>query len=354
MECEYCNKILSTTSTLNYHKKNNKACLKLRGIQNDKTSVISCKYCKKTFSKKNISRHITTCEDKTIKEKNDAIKEKNDAIKEKNDAIKEKNDEIREKDELIRSLQIKLEIYKQDHEIVHEMAKQPKTTTTNNNNKYLILSPFNLTQDEINSIVEEKFTKEHFLNGQRGVARFADTNILKDADGNQTYMCSDPSRYIFNYKNKDGELEKDMNATKLTDSISPAVIKKSEKICKEIIPRNDKIMNTEYKNTLLEIKSLPSNNKKFANELSIITHNTSSLVIDDGNNFIIEDYTDDEADNENFLREQKRNTNNDPLLYAKEFQESCDRIMSVIDKPKLYNYYLRRHNDKFNIRTSLM
>ncbi len=61
MECQFCKKVLSSTSSLNYHQKNTKSCLKIQGkeVSNKK---IQCEFCKKVLSSKSsYKRHIDIC-----------------------------------------------------------------------------------------------------------------------------------------------------------------------------------------------------------------------------------------------------------------------------------------------------
>ena len=49
--------------------------------------------------------------------------------------------------------------------------------------------------------------------------------MLKDDDGNYNYTCTDPSRQIFKFKNNKGEIEKDVEAKKLTNYLVEGGIK---------------------------------------------------------------------------------------------------------------------------------
>ena len=63
MECNYCKKLLSSTSALNYHQKNTKSCNKLQGLNIDKK--VECEYCNKLLSSKSsLKRHIVMCKNK--------------------------------------------------------------------------------------------------------------------------------------------------------------------------------------------------------------------------------------------------------------------------------------------------
>ena len=71
MNCEYCNKIYSTKSSLNNHQKTAKFCIKLQNTNIN--TRFDCSYCKKNFtSKYNLSLHLNIF--KT--QKNNNIKQK--------------------------------------------------------------------------------------------------------------------------------------------------------------------------------------------------------------------------------------------------------------------------------------
>ena len=60
MECQFCKKILSSVSALNYHQKNTKSCLQIQGKNYD--TKIKCEYCNKLLSSKSSQkRHMVVC-----------------------------------------------------------------------------------------------------------------------------------------------------------------------------------------------------------------------------------------------------------------------------------------------------
>ena len=61
-ECEYCKKIFSSISSLNYHKKTTKKCLNNRQISIEDIQQYNCELCNKTFSQKhNFQLHSKKC-----------------------------------------------------------------------------------------------------------------------------------------------------------------------------------------------------------------------------------------------------------------------------------------------------
>ena len=51
MECQYCKKVISTEYKLKIHQKTTKYCLKIQGVEPEKSYI--CKYCEKKFIRKN-------------------------------------------------------------------------------------------------------------------------------------------------------------------------------------------------------------------------------------------------------------------------------------------------------------
>ena len=127
MECNFCNKIFSSKSSLNVHQKTTKYCLKLQGKNEEKK--FECEYCNKIFTVKiNLISHYGNCKEKEIRE---IIKKEKEILKKQFEIkLKEKEDEINELKQQNAELKGRLYTLKEDHEVFKEIAKQPKNTTT--------------------------------------------------------------------------------------------------------------------------------------------------------------------------------------------------------------------------------
>jgi len=242
MICEFCSKEFVSNSSLNYHKKTAKYCLKLQGvieIEIKKIDKFTCKFCDKEFTlKHHLSQHNFTCRKKeiyeTINNQKDELKkqfesEKEDLIKIFELELKNKEKIICDLKEQISELRGRLFTLRDDHEVIKEIAKQPKTTTntTTNNNTLNITSCIDFENiNKIKDVIENDFNINYVLDGQKGVAKFVKEKLLKDDDGNPIYICTDPSRQIFRYKDNSGEIKKDVEAKKLTTYIVDGGIKK--------------------------------------------------------------------------------------------------------------------------------
>jgi hypothetical protein len=125
-------------------------------------------------------------------------------------------------------------------------------------------------------MIDEKLTKDYISDGQKGVAQFACNNLLKDENGNMNYICSDPSRHIFRFQNSEGNIEKDINANKLTNMLIDAgITNKTASISKSLwtkedgdIDANKFLIFSQYTN---EISRMQIDNSIFRNELASLT-----------------------------------------------------------------------------------
>jgi len=258
MECEFCNKKFKTTGTLNTHKKTAKYCIKIQEELGLKDSELYfCKDCNKSFSAKhNLEKHEQKCIQRFI----NTIKEIEKHNKELETRVIELQSEIKV---LVRSNERAVST-------VEEIAKQPRNQTTNNNQKILITSNMDLSQERMKDMIENSFSASYMIQGQKGVAKFAYDTMLKDEEGKLKYICTDPSRQIFQYKNEEGEIKKDVKAKKLTKALLEGDLKSaSHKIASDKMKDNtDDFL--EYSTYYLEIKELEDDNSDFSKELSTL------------------------------------------------------------------------------------
>ena len=275
MECEFCKKILNSISSLNNHKKTTKYCLEIQG----KKEVIEfiCQICNKTFtSKQMLNKHIKSCTSKNIN--NDYIKEL-EQLKEENKKLKEENEQLKKEKENL-ELRTELKIIKSLNEkndmFIKDIAIQPKFNTNTTNKILNITSSLDLNKDKIKDILLTEFDKEYILDGQKSLAHFTLNNILKDENGNLSYICTDPSRQIFKYKDTTGEIIKDIKATKLTNVLVDSELKKLNCTkADELWTNDDGTQNTEkfiiFEPKINEINNINNDNTVFVKELAKYT-----------------------------------------------------------------------------------
>ena len=263
IKCEFCNNLFINTNSLKNHQRVTKYCLR----KQDKELICECKI---TFISKNqFQNHQNTCLI-FLKNKITELEDENKDIyyfQEQMNKYKELNEE-KEKKYKEQDNQIK---YLQEQIISITKTAISKPTTTNNT-KILNMSIINLENSNVENIIQDKFNLDMISEGQKGVVKFAVNYLLKDADNNLNYVCTDSSRKIFKYKNDTGDIEKDMNAQKLTTILTDnGLIKKTIKISTDYWTDedgtidNDKFINLFSKTA--EIRMIQEDNTIFKNEL---------------------------------------------------------------------------------------
>jgi len=292
-KCKYCDKILSSKQYLESHSK------KCEIIKEEE--IYQCEYCEKILStKRNLDGHLTLCDKKKdieIKGFKEQLERKDKELKE----LKEKIDkELKEKDKLIIKLKIHNENYqKQEKKYKEQLEKQeeqirelqdklenlaskaidrPTIVSTTTNNNLNIASSMNFNDiDQIKDLINNYLTINHIVDGQKGLANFVKETMLVDDNGKLKYICTDPSRNIFKYKDSNGEIKKDIEAKKLTDCILKGGIR-----ARSAIIGNEWVQNEENSNNYLDkleimmefqenIHKLGDNNTNFKKELVAIT-----------------------------------------------------------------------------------
>ena len=288
MNCQYCNKIYSSKSSLNNHQKTAKFCIKL---QNTNTNTIfDCSYCKKNFtSKYNLSLHLNICKNQTkynIKKEEEYEDQLEKQKEEYEDQLEKQKEEYKEQLQKQKE-EYKEQLEKQEHQIkelqqtieriVNKAIERPTTTNTTNNTLNISSSIDFNDVDKVKNIIEDKLDIRYVIDGQKGIANFIKDNILTDDNGELIYVCTDPSRGVFKFKDTTGELKKDLEAKKLTSYILEGGIKKKSAVignewCKDdtgefdmkkftilMVPQQS-IMNLSQDNNILkrELASLTS------------------------------------------------------------------------------------------------
>ena len=290
--CEFCNKEYKNISNLNNHQKTAKFCLKIqKGEQKGEQNLeLTCDLCDKILSSKyRLDSHKLTCKVNKKIMYEDLI-----------DIIKQKDEEIKQKDYRIIELESKLEMSEKFQDCLTDIAKQPKIQTNQQiqNNKYINLSPLNLTPEYVKDKVENNFTKNNFLEGQKGVAEFVFDNLLKDENGKTKYICNDSSRHKYTYKAEDGEIKTDIKAKKITDMIKNDIIKKSNDIISNEMKKTDDML--KYMGKILDINNMKyDDNGKFLSRLSILTQYTENQeILNSVKELINCEYSIEEVENE--------------------------------------------------------
>ena len=292
MECEFCKSTLKTANILKYHQTNNKKCLEIQSNCNTKikSSLLKCDFCKKEFSSLSINRHYSTCKYKFQKERDDIIQQEIERLKSENQ--KEIENCLIEKEKNIIEIlsdnknykeQIK-KLEEQNRELQHTIEKmglkaieRPSSINNTTNNTLNITSTIDFNDvDKVKNIIENKLDINYVIDGQKGIANFIKDNILRDDNGELIYICTDPSRGVFKFKDTTGELKKDIEAKKLTSYILEGGIKKKSAIignewCKDNTGEFDIKKFTILMVPQQSIMNLSQDNNIFKKELAALT-----------------------------------------------------------------------------------
>jgi len=271
--CEYCNKSFKTKGNLKTHIENARYCLNLRNENlNDSNQ---CEFCNKKFSSKSrLDLHRSKCRSKDLHYRFQELQNKyNESLRLWEEKLKSKDEQLKKTEEKMNDLQ------NQIIELLASNIDKPTNITFNNNNnnstnkiidnRVLNMVPFTLTQEEIQKTLEEKFTENHLYNGQKGLAQFCVDNILTKEEDKLMMKCTDPSRKIFIYLDRDGRICKDINASRFTNIIYEPAVNVSNKIYNRIpdlhpgeLDRQDHSLNK-----FLEIVNIKRDNNEFVKNL---------------------------------------------------------------------------------------
>ena len=261
LTCQFCGKQFKTKSHLNNHQTQAKYCLKIQESQNSQEIIaclITCKFCEKNFSSRSFKRHASTCK-KKIQSFTDEINRLKIAEK-----ISEKDQEIfilkikseKEKDEK--------EIYKNFAERFEEIAKQPtyqKNSTKNIQNNLMIssLTPLDLSQARVDSIIDEKYTKNDFYEGQKGAAQLIHKHLLTDSNGKPQIVCTDTERGTFHHIDINGEHVVDYKNVHLINQVHSPLKRKAGKFAAEECIKNPEAFKDIFMNesSIRELETRP-------------------------------------------------------------------------------------------------
>jgi hypothetical protein len=213
MECQYCKKILQNKYSLISHQTKTKYCLKLQGKDNEKGNFI-CEGCDKDFHQKIVLKtHIKTCESYKPEKLLNRIK-------------------ILEKE------------------------------------KNINLSVFNKSEKDIKQLVEDNYNKEYLIEGQKGVARFTHSHVLKTKpDEMPMYAITDKTRGNGKYKSSKSEVVIDNGMQGLTKKIHPSIKNKAINIA--LI--EDAMNNREIYQGYQEVFNMNDDNSVFRKEMIRLT-----------------------------------------------------------------------------------
>ena len=222
MECSFCKKSFKNISSLNYHIKNAKYCLKLQNENFE--GNFTCTLCKQNFSTKQYKEnHEKICNNNSIINENMLLKQ---ILKEKEEMIKNLKEQTKEKDDVIKELK---EEMKDKDERIERLAtvaiNRPNNQHINNNINNL--TP--ITEDYLKEQAEY-LTLDHVKNGVNGYVQYALDYPLKNK-----IVCTDFSRKRIKYKDGEGNLIDDPEMLKLAQKLFKAIEDKNTTLINEYI-----------------------------------------------------------------------------------------------------------------------
>jgi len=312
MECEHCKLVLKSKYILKSHLKNNKACLKVRGLE--MVSKFTCKDCNLSFvSNANLNTHLDVCKkkelskdnehkDKIIKDQDKVIKDLHSEYKLKLQERKKETDNLilQHKKEInsltisnnekVKDLQAQLDkMFSTIEKLASQAIDKPNTTiTTNVNNiysdKYFLED---IKPEDVKRKCQTHLTEQIFFAGQRGIAQLCTDHIIKTKDNKVLLSCSDVSRKKFKYVDDVGNMKEDYEARTFTKKVYEPIKKASqivyENILSDIKEQEEKEDDSNKKSDLndktlkaidcfVQIANIdnPNGNSEFKNELAIL------------------------------------------------------------------------------------
>ena len=282
MQCEYCEKVLKTSSSLKLHQKTTKYCLvKQNKVVENEFSCFACgvgftlksslhshlKICKENTPEKELRREYERREKEIISTYDKKLEENNI---ENNKKMSDKDKIISEQKNIIKELQTEykrhMEMQNKDlQDRMQSMAEKAidKPSTVNQNTiNQIINNLLPITTEHLNNQAQY-LTIDHVKNGAVGYAKYALEHPLKD-----WLVCTDTSRKKGKYKDSDGNIVSDPEMSSIT-----------KKLFLAIKDRNSELI-TEYANDLkVKLDSFGSDNNEMTNEETVeITGMTDDLI----------------------------------------------------------------------------
>lgn len=221
-----------------------------------------CDFCNKNISTKgNLERHVKICKEKS------EVKKYIKKNKSKEIIIKE-NEELKIK---IITLETEIKLLKEYKHEIKTISEIENSNILNYKNK-LSLS-FDLGDSDTIKQIQTKLCDaieyKHLLGGQKSVAKFVHTCILVDDEGkNEKYVCSDPSRGTFCFKDKDGKIVLDIKAVKLSKIVYKTIHDRVLQIKDDFNRDSNDAFDINYLNKNIDlIMELMNDNTDFRNEM---------------------------------------------------------------------------------------
>ena len=137
------------------------------------------------------------------------------------------------------------------------------------------LTPLDLSQSRVNSIIDEKYTKNDFYEGQKGAAHVVYKYLVTDSNGKSQIVCTDTERGIFHHIDLNDEHVVDYKNVHLIKKVhSPLKRKAAEESVKNPTALKEII------NNMTSIKDLEGKPGLFNRTLAQLTGKNCAKQID--------------------------------------------------------------------------
>ena len=260
MQCEYCEKVLTTLSSLKHHQKTVKYCLAKQNKEPIKEHM--CSFCKTCFAvKSSLNNHLRICKSNTpiiqeqlhlLDEKSIQLFESKQKFIEKDRIISEKDRIISEKDRIIQEQKVLIkELHDEQKVLIKELHDEQKVQNKNLQHMLQTLAEKAISKPSNTSTVNQNTTTHiinnmmpitdahlqehvqnlnplHVQNGASGYAKYALEFPLKDM-----IVCTDFQRRSCKYKDENGNVVSDPEMTKITKRLFSAIKERNEELINE-------------------------------------------------------------------------------------------------------------------------
>lgn len=105
------------------------------------------------------------------------------------------------------------------------------------------LPVLDLSEDRVQDLIDEKYNEELFRMGQKGIALFVYSYLIRDLNGRIAYIMTDRDKKDFKYRGGDGIVYKDHACNKLFDSFYNLLRKRANKLYLDCI--NDTVVSSD-------------------------------------------------------------------------------------------------------------
>jgi hypothetical protein len=270
MECIYCKKVYSAQSSLKYHQKSTKSCIKIQleqGLTLNKLEF-TCQHCDKSLTtKSNLIKHVAICRTKIKEDKITNVKQQSE--EKVKTCIKRQEElelELRLKDEKIKCLEEQL---KQKQPQIINNTKQINHITN------VVLIQNTMKPESVSKSFKENYDLAVLLEGVPGVAKFLREHFLVQGG----YYCSDRSRNrFFRIDEKCNKIE-DPNCDFLVSLALPGFPHITRVYLKGLRDAEDQKEEEVLHQSYLPITQLDTNRNQLITELSKITPSPNDLSI---------------------------------------------------------------------------